>query len=163
MVLPMIAIRLAQRLIAPHPSNCVFHHDPTLRKRLVIGDIFGWSVFAARFPARGCTQPFRMQFANAHVRQIANATHACEVEIDRATGALMLRRYLVAHDCGTEINPVIVAGQVHGAVAMGLSGALKEHAAYDADGQASLSLMARVFLPSMMTSPSSGSVAPVTR
>jgi len=66
----------------------------------------------------------------------ANATHACEVEIDRATGALMLRRYLVAHDCGTEINPVIVAGQVHGAVAMGLSGALKEHAAYDADGQA---------------------------
>ncbi len=51
------------------------------------------------------------------------------------TGALAVRRYLVAHDCGTEINPTIVAGQVHGAVAMGLSGALMEHAAYDADGQ----------------------------
>ncbi|HEX2281214.1 MAG TPA: molybdopterin cofactor-binding domain-containing protein, partial [Thermomicrobiales bacterium] len=65
----------------------------------------------------------------------ANATHACEVELDRDTGALTIRRYLVAHDCGTEINPMIVAGQVHGAVAMGLSGAMMEHCAYGADGQ----------------------------
>jgi carbon-monoxide dehydrogenase large subunit len=65
----------------------------------------------------------------------SNATHACEIEIDRATGALVIRRYLVAHDCGNEINPSIVAGQVHGAVALGLSGALMEHCAYDADGQ----------------------------
>jgi aerobic carbon-monoxide dehydrogenase large subunit len=66
----------------------------------------------------------------------ANATHACEIEIDRETGALTVRRYLVAHDCGTEINPIVVAGQVHGAVGMGLSGAMMEHCAYDTDGQA---------------------------
>jgi carbon-monoxide dehydrogenase large subunit len=65
----------------------------------------------------------------------ANATHTCEVEIDRETGAVAVRRYLVAHDCGTEINPQIVAGQVHGAVAMGLSGAVMEHCVYDCDGQ----------------------------
>ena len=65
----------------------------------------------------------------------ANATHTCEVEIDRETGAAIIRRYLVAHDCGTEIHPTIVAGQVHGAVAMGLSGAMMEHCIYDADGQ----------------------------
>jgi carbon-monoxide dehydrogenase large subunit len=65
----------------------------------------------------------------------ANATHACEIEIDRETGALVIRRYLVAHDCGTEINPLVVAGQVHGAVAMGLSGAMMEHCVYDAHGQ----------------------------
>ncbi len=65
----------------------------------------------------------------------ANATHACEIEIDRETGALAIRRYLVAHDCGAEINPIIVAGQVHGAVAMGLSGAMMEHCVYDANGQ----------------------------
>ena len=65
----------------------------------------------------------------------ANATHACEVEIDRETGAVAVRRYLVAHDCGTEINPQIVAGQVHGAVAMGLSGAVMEHCVYDTNGQ----------------------------
>src|SRR5436189_5744468 len=66
----------------------------------------------------------------------ANATHACEIEIDRETGALKIRRYLVAHDCGAEINPIIVAGQVHGAVGMGLSGAMMECCAYDSDGQA---------------------------
>ena len=66
----------------------------------------------------------------------ANATHACEIEIDRETGALTIRRYLVAHDCGTEINPIIVGGQVHGAVGMGLSGAMMEHCSYDNGGQA---------------------------
>ncbi len=65
-----------------------------------------------------------------------NSTHACAVEIDRATGALRILRYIVAEDCGTRINPMVVEGQTHGATAMGLSGALGEHAAYDADGQA---------------------------
>ncbi|MFM8989882.1 MAG: xanthine dehydrogenase family protein molybdopterin-binding subunit [Alphaproteobacteria bacterium] len=66
----------------------------------------------------------------------ANATHACVVAIDGETGALRIERYVVAHDCGTAINPAIVEGQVHGAVAMGLSGAMGEHCAYDAEGQA---------------------------
>jgi carbon-monoxide dehydrogenase large subunit len=66
----------------------------------------------------------------------ANATHACVVAIDGETGALRIERYVVAHDCGTAINPAIVDGQVHGAVAMGLSGAMGEHCAYDAEGQA---------------------------
>ena len=66
----------------------------------------------------------------------SNSTHACAVEIDPATGMLRILRYVVAEDCGTRINPLIVAGQTHGATAMGLSGAMMEHAAYDEDGQA---------------------------
>ena len=65
----------------------------------------------------------------------ANATHACIVAIDRETGALRIERYVVAHDCGTPINPAIVEGQVHGAVAMGLSGVRGEHCFYDDEGQ----------------------------
>lgn len=65
-----------------------------------------------------------------------NSTHACAVEIDRATGALRILRYVVAENSGTRINPMVVAGQTHGATGMGLSGAMLEHAAYDADGQA---------------------------
>jgi carbon-monoxide dehydrogenase large subunit len=49
---------------------------------------------------------------------------------------LRILRHIVAEDCGTRINPVIVAGQTHGATAMGLSGAMMEHAAYDENGQA---------------------------
>jgi carbon-monoxide dehydrogenase large subunit len=66
----------------------------------------------------------------------SNSTHACAVEIDPATGTLSILRYVVAEDSGTRINPVVVEGQTHGATAMGLSGALMEHAAYGADGQA---------------------------
>ncbi len=65
-----------------------------------------------------------------------NSTHACAVEIDPATGALLILRHVVAEDCGTRINPLVVEGQTHGATAMGLSGAMLEHAAYGADGQA---------------------------
>jgi carbon-monoxide dehydrogenase large subunit len=65
----------------------------------------------------------------------ANATHACIARVDAETGVIAIERYLVAHDCGTPINPMIVEGQVHGAVALGLSGALGEHCHYDAAGQ----------------------------
>jgi carbon-monoxide dehydrogenase large subunit len=66
----------------------------------------------------------------------SNSTHGCAVEIDRATGALRILRHVVAEDSGTRINPLVVEGQTHGATAMGLSGAMLEHAAYGADGQA---------------------------
>lgn len=65
----------------------------------------------------------------------SNATHLCEVAVDIETGAVTVVRYLLAEDCGTLLNPVIVAGQQHGAVAMGLSGALREQVVYDETGQ----------------------------
>jgi aerobic carbon-monoxide dehydrogenase large subunit len=65
----------------------------------------------------------------------SNATHVCEVQVDAATGEIRFQRYLVAEDCGTVLSPVVVEGQQHGAIAMGLSGALFEHVEYDEQGQ----------------------------
>jgi carbon-monoxide dehydrogenase large subunit len=65
----------------------------------------------------------------------SNASHACEVEIDPRTGSMKILRYVVAEDCGTVLSPVVVQGQQHGAVAMGLSGAIFEQVFYDRDGQ----------------------------
>ncbi len=65
----------------------------------------------------------------------ASAVHAAVVDVDRDTGAVKLVRYVVAHDCGTVLNPIIVDGQVHGGVAQGVGGALFEDMAYDAEGQ----------------------------
>jgi carbon-monoxide dehydrogenase large subunit len=62
----------------------------------------------------------------------SNSTHACVVEVDRGTGAVKIERYLVAEDCGTVLNPLVVEGQQHGAIAMGLSGSLFEEIRYDA-------------------------------
>jgi carbon-monoxide dehydrogenase large subunit len=63
------------------------------------------------------------------------ATHACVVEIDPASGAVLIERYVVAEDCGPMINPMIVEGQIHGATAQGIGGALYEVLRYGDDGQ----------------------------
>ncbi len=63
------------------------------------------------------------------------ATHACVVEIDPVTGEVTILRYVVVEDCGPEINPIVVEGQVHGATAQGIGGTLFETLRYGPDGQ----------------------------
>ncbi len=62
-------------------------------------------------------------------------SHVAVVEIDPETGHIDLRRYVALDDCGPQINPVIVEGQVHGGVVQGIGQALWEEAVYDANGQ----------------------------
>jgi aerobic carbon-monoxide dehydrogenase large subunit len=64
----------------------------------------------------------------------ANATHVCTCEVDIATGAVTLLRYIVSEDCGPMINPNVVEGQIDGGTVQGIGGALLEHLAYDDDG-----------------------------
>ena len=64
-----------------------------------------------------------------------SATHIAALEIDRATCRVKIVRYVVAEDCGRLINPMIVDGQVHGAVAQGVGAALFEEVVYDEAGQ----------------------------
>ncbi|WIM10548.1 xanthine dehydrogenase family protein molybdopterin-binding subunit [Enhydrobacter sp.] len=60
-----------------------------------------------------------------------NGAHVAEIEIDRDTGAVDLVRYTAVDDYGVMVNPMIVQGQAHGAMAQGIGQALMEHAAYD--------------------------------
>jgi aerobic carbon-monoxide dehydrogenase large subunit len=61
-----------------------------------------------------------------------NGTHVVEVEIDRDTGSVELVLLTAVDDYGVLVNPMIAAGQAHGAIAQGVGQALMEHAAYDA-------------------------------
>ena len=63
-----------------------------------------------------------------------NGCHIAEVEIDPATGALALVGYSAVDDCGKALNPMIVEGQTHGAIAQGLGQAMMEKAVFDASG-----------------------------
>jgi carbon-monoxide dehydrogenase large subunit len=65
----------------------------------------------------------------------SGAVHVAAVEIDRETGRVTVSRYVVVEDCGPIINPLLVEGQIHGAVAQGLGEALLEELVYDDDGQ----------------------------
>ena len=61
--------------------------------------------------------------------------HVAVVEVDVDTGQVALKRYLAVDDCGPQINPVIVEGQVHGGVVQGIGQALWEECVYDENGQ----------------------------
>jgi 2-furoyl-CoA dehydrogenase large subunit len=65
----------------------------------------------------------------------SNAAHCCVAEVDRRTGLVKLVKYLVVHDCGRELNPLIVEGMVHGSTAHGIGAALLEEFRYDEAGQ----------------------------
>jgi len=65
----------------------------------------------------------------------ASGVHAMIVEIDPETAMLEIRRFVVVHDCGKVINPLIVEGQIHGGVACGIGNAFYEKLEWDADGQ----------------------------
>ncbi len=64
-----------------------------------------------------------------------NGCHVCELEVDGDTGAVEILRYTVVDDFGTLVNPLLVAGQVHGGTVQGVGQALLEHTVYDRDGQ----------------------------
>src|SRR6202453_764456 len=64
-----------------------------------------------------------------------NGTHACEVEIDPDTGVTTIVRYSVVDDFGFTLNPLLLAGQVHGGIAQGAGQALMEQALFDDNGQ----------------------------
>jgi aerobic carbon-monoxide dehydrogenase large subunit len=62
-------------------------------------------------------------------------THVAVVEVDKETGEIEFKRYVAVDDCGKQINPLLVAGQVHGGIAQGMAQALYEEAVYDENGQ----------------------------
>jgi aerobic carbon-monoxide dehydrogenase large subunit len=64
-----------------------------------------------------------------------NGCHVSEVEIDPETGVVQIVRYTGVNDFGTIVNPMIVAGQLHGGVAQGIGQALMEEVSYDESGQ----------------------------
>lgn len=64
-----------------------------------------------------------------------NGCHVAEVEIDPETGVVQVVRYTGVNDFGTIVNPLLVAGQMHGGVAQGIGQALMENIRYDESGQ----------------------------
>ena len=57
------------------------------------------------------------------------------IEVDIQLGRVKIEKYVIAHDCGVVVNPMLVEGQIIGGAAQGLGGALLEEFTYDAEGQ----------------------------
>jgi aerobic carbon-monoxide dehydrogenase large subunit len=83
----------------------------------------------------------------------ASGVHAMIVEIDPETMALAILKYVVVHDCGTVINPLILAGQIHGGVAQGIGNAFYEQLMFDDQGQLLNASLADYLLPTALDVP----------
>jgi aerobic carbon-monoxide dehydrogenase large subunit len=77
-----------------------------------------------------------------------SGTHACAVEVDTETGETEILKYVAVDDCGTQINPEIVQGQIHGGTAQGIAEAMYEEAIYDESGNLVTSSMHSYRIPS---------------
>ena len=81
------------------------------------------------------------------------ATHMVEVEVDPTTFKVDIKRYVIAEDCGQMINPLIVDGQIRGAVAQGIGAALLEEVVYDEVGQVLTASLVDYAIPTALEIP----------
>jgi carbon-monoxide dehydrogenase large subunit len=92
-------------------------------------------------PMRGAVKPGTepgleaTRYFGPHRGATASGCHACILEVDPETLQVEVLKYVVVHDCGRVINPMLVDGQVHGGVAQGIGNAYFEQLVYDDNGQ----------------------------
>jgi CO/xanthine dehydrogenase Mo-binding subunit len=110
-------------------------------------------------PKRGAVRPGTepgleaTQYFGPEMGTTACGAHAMIVEVDPETMMITIRDYVVVHDCGTAINPLIVAGQIHGGVAQGIGNAFYEKIVFDTDGQLLNGSLADYLLPTALDIP----------
>jgi len=80
-------------------------------------------------------------------------SHAAVIEMDPETGKFKILKYAIVDDCGKQINPMIVEGQVHGAAAHGIGAAMYENFEYDEDGQLKSSTLVDYLVPTALEVP----------
>src|SRR5882757_1778355 len=110
-------------------------------------------------PMRGAVEPGTepglesTQYFGPKMGATANGVHAMIVEMDPRTFDLKILKYVVVHDCGTVINPMILAGQIHGGVAQGIGNAFYEKLVFDDQGQLLNASLADYLLPTALEVP----------
>ncbi len=106
------------------------------RKSISLGELAGKAN-----PTRGAVKPGTepgleaTNYFGPERGATASGIHAMIVEVDPNTMQIKIQKYLVVHDCGKVINPLILDGQIHGGVAQGIGNAFYERLAYDENGQ----------------------------
>jgi CO/xanthine dehydrogenase Mo-binding subunit len=120
-------------------------------------------------PMRGAVEPDTepgleaTRYFGPKMGATANGVHAMIVEMDPDTFELKILKYVVVHDCGTVINPMVLAGQIHGGVAQGIGNAFYEKLAFDDQGQLLNASLADYLLPTALDVPRMELAHTVTR
>ncbi len=89
-------------------------------------------------------------------------THICAVDVDAETGQVSIRKYVAVDDCGPQINPMIVEGQIHGGIVQGLGQAMLEGSVYDEHGILLTNNFLEYLIPSATEAPRMETASTVT-
>jgi carbon-monoxide dehydrogenase large subunit len=101
-------------------------------RRVPLSRIARAAYFPANFPIKELEPGFEESgYWDPKAVAFPNGCHVCEVEIDRETGAMDIVDFISVDDFGNIINPLLVAGQVHGGIAQGIGQAVKECCVYE--------------------------------
>jgi len=129
------AVRIAGRLLEAAPADIVCE-DGQFSVKGLPSRALGWADVARAAQDGGEAHGLEdRQLFTVPQSSYANGSHAVVLEVDPATGAVTILRWVVAHDCGRVLEPGIVEGQIHGGVVQGLPDALNLQLAYDETGQ----------------------------
>ena len=134
-------------------ENGAFHVKGTLAKTAALGDI-AFAAFTAHDLPDGL-EPNLVAEATFDPPNFTfpNGTHIAVAEVDTETGDVELIDYVAVDDCGNQVNPLIVEGQIHGGVLHGIAQALYEEAVYTDDGQILSANLGDYLVPSAAEAP----------
>src|SRR5581483_10184012 len=130
---------LAAHLLGTKPEDITFGHRELIAKKAKKSIPYGELVMAA-YTARSIPAGFEPGLEATHFFDPSNFTfpfgaHIASVEVDAETGEVKIESYVAVDDCGNIINPLLVAGQLHGGLAQGSGQAMWEEVIYNEDGQ----------------------------
>ncbi len=131
--------RIAAHKLGVKPGELVFSEGKIQtedgKKSIAFGDVVAEAYYARQLPPGiepGLTEQSVFEPPNY---TFPFGAHLAVTEIDAETGEVRLRNYYAVDDCGRQLNPLLVDGQVHGGLAQGIGQALWEELVYDENGQ----------------------------
>ncbi len=134
------ARQLAAHLLGARPDQVVFE-DGTFSLKGGTGKHLAWTDLAGEaYVAKNLPAGFEPGLEASAFFEPPNftfpfGTHICAVEIDRDTGGVKIVKYVAVDDCGNQMNPLLVEGQLQGGIAHSIGQALFERTVYDENGQ----------------------------
>jgi carbon-monoxide dehydrogenase large subunit len=133
-------LRLAARAMEVAPEDLEIAHGVASvvgvpEKSMTVAEIAGFAYFGGRHRPEEFDPALTATRSYDPPETYSNGCVVAVVEVDVDTGKVDLQRIVAVEDCGVMLNPMIVEGQIAGAVAQGIGGALYEELAYGEDGQ----------------------------
>jgi len=153
-------LHVAASLLEAHPDDLILEEGSVHVRGVPDRQVAFRDLARAAVPGPPGMEPglYAAHFFEAPRMTYPYGTHVAVVEVDVDTGMVTVLRYAISYDVGRAVNPMIVNGQLVGALGQGLGGALLEELVYDEDGQPLATTLMDYLLPTALEMPAATAV-----